>query len=141
MNSQRKTVMRDIKGHNSLNAKEVYALFDAGGYTMCTLPHYRYAMEKKICGELMRCGLIKESGRTGSSVNLVPLPAYHAWRADVKNGKATDSIKKLKRIIHPPKLRKKKCITCGIEFETINNGQKRCKKLCRVKLAKGNTHD
>ena len=54
--------MKNILGHRSWNEQEVLAFFDKGSFTMCSLPHYRYARVQEICGNLKRCGLI-ERGR------------------------------------------------------------------------------
>ncbi len=93
--------MRDILGHRSWNREEVYAFFDKGSFTMCSLPHYRYDREKQICGQLRRCGLIVKTGKTDTCINYKSTLLYHVWRAQVKagfeNGDLNKLYKKLRR--------------------------------------------
>jgi hypothetical protein len=124
--------MRTILGHRSWNEQEILAFFDKGGFTMCTLPHYRYQRVRMICGNLKRCGLIEKVGGTETSVNYAAKPEYHQWRQDVKEGKAPASLDKLYKLKNPPKVRKRTCRYCHAEFETFNHAQKSCSKACTV---------
>jgi hypothetical protein len=118
--------MKNILGHRSWNEEEVLAFFDKGSFTMCRLPHYRYQRVQRVCAELRACGLIEKVGGTETSVNYVAKPEYHQWRKNVAAGTSASSLRKLLKIKNAPKLLKRACLHCNVEFETFNHQQKFC---------------
>lgn len=119
--------MRNVLGHISRNKEEIIGLLEKGGYTMCTLPHYRYEREKMVCGELMQYGMIRRTGRTETSVNYVGTDFFKQWRNDERKLNA----KQYWRLFNPPKEFTRKCRQCENEFVTGNHHQKLCSKVCK----------
>lgn len=48
-------------------------------FTMCSLPHYRYARVQSICKQLRKKKLIKPSGYTETGINFVPTSLFDLW--------------------------------------------------------------
>ena len=123
--------MKDILGHRSWNEQEMLAFFDKGSFTMCRLPHYRYQRVQGVCAQLKACGFIKKVGGNEAGVNYAATPEYHQWRNEVAAGKVTGSLRKLFKLMNPPKLLGRTCQHCRTEYETFNHNQKFCSPPCK----------
>ena len=98
---------------------------------MCRLSHYRYQRVQSVCVQLKACGLITKVGGTETGVNYVATPAYHQWRQEVAAGKAPGSLRKLFKLLNPPRLLARTCKHCHARYETFNHVQKFCSPKCK----------
>lgn len=72
--------MKNILGHKSWNRGEIIDMLKrTRTFTMCSLPHYRYARVQDICSQLRKRGLIRKSGSTETGINFVPTSLFDIW--------------------------------------------------------------
>lgn len=79
--------MKNILGHKSYNSDEIIdILCRTGTYTCPTLPHYRYERVQSVCKGLLGKNLLRVSGKTEVSRNLVVTERFKEWQEEFATG-------------------------------------------------------
>lgn len=78
--------MKQILTHKSRSIADVVELLKTGTFTCPTLPHYRYMSTKNAAKALKKAGMLRQTGKTSTSVSYVASDYFKKWKYAYESG-------------------------------------------------------